>query len=540
VKITLTGFRSIDLEKMRPFVGDSEWFYAQPGVEHHRLLAYLSTLFEGRMIFDIGTHFGDSAHALSYNETNRVVSFDVVDKVPTHRRRRQSITYQLADLFDPVVREAWKTQLLDSALVLIDVDPHDGAREREFVEWLRRHAYRGIVVLDDIWYFKSMRDQLWYRIEDRYKLDVTHVGHWSGTGIVSFNEEHLRGGADAHLRGGAGEIACEGTFRATDTANWTLVTGYFDLTTRPDATVELRSRSPSYYLDENSAAVLSLEQNLVVFCEPKNEAKIWELRPRHLHERTRVVVQQFDDFPLSRYSDRIIANRGGGPCPSDPRNTASYYLFCAARFAMLRRAIEENSFGSTHFAWINICIERMGYQNLAHLQEALTQQRSKFSTCYIDYVDEKTTRSLADNFGPRCRGRCTMCSGFFTGDAEHMRTVCDLVEKQFVKCLEAGYGHADEQLINLVYFEAPELFDWYLGDYQEMITNYAHVYQRPERPLHQVIKNSYAAKDWVVCARACNILWDSHQCGACRLADSDLIALAKMRAVVLSQQQGVS
>lgn len=524
MKLALTDLAAVDVEKMRAFVGDSEWFYAQPGVEHHRLLAYLSTMFEGRTIFDIGTHFGDSAHALAYNETNRVVSFDVVDKVPTHRRRRQNITYQLADLFDPVVRDAWKPQLLDSALVLIDVDPHDGAREREFVEWLHLNAYRGVVVLDDIWYFKSMRNQLWYRIEDRYKLDVTHVGHWSGTGIVSFDAE----------------ISCEGAYRATDTTNWTLVTGYFDLTTRPDATAELRSRSPSYYLDENSASVLSLEQNLVVFCEPKNEAKIWALRPRYLHERTRVVVQQFDDFPLTRHSDRIIANRGGGPCPSDPRNTASYYLFCVARFAMLRRSIEENSFGSTHFAWINICIERMGHQNVAHLQEALAQQRSKFSTCYIDYVDEKTTRSLADNFGPHCRGRCTMCSGFFTGDADHMRTVCDLVEKQFVKCLEAGYGHADEQLINLVYFEAPDLFDWYLGDYQEMITNYAWVYQRPERPLRQVITRSYVSKDWAVCARACNILWDSHQRGACRLADPDLIALAKMRAVVLSQQQGVS
>ena len=515
MKLDLTDLAAVVVEKMREFVGDSEWFYAQPGVEHHRLLAYLSTMFEDRTIFDIGTHFGDSAHALSYNETNRVVSFDVVDKVPAHRRRRQNISYQLADLFDPVVREVWKSKLLDSAIVLIDVDPHDGAREREFVEWLRRNAYRGVVVLDDIWHFKSMRNQLWYRIEDRYKLDVTHVGHWSGTGIVSFSEE----------------IVCEGAFRATDTANWTLVTGYFDLTTRPDATVELRSRSPSYYLDENSASVLSLEQNLVVFCEPKNEAKIWALRPRHLHERTRVVVQQFDDFPLTRYSDRIIANRGGGPCPSDPRNTASYYLFCMARCSMLKQTIAANPFDSTHFAWINVCIERMGPSNVRRLTEALCQQRPKFSTCYIDYRDRDTSQDLSRNFGPACIGRCTMCSGFYTGDVAHMREVCDRVEQKFLDCLERGYGHADEQLINLVYFDAPELFDWYVGDYQEMITNYAHVYERPERPLRHVIENSRTAGDWKVCARACELLWRSVQAGAARLSDADLTTLAKVRAV---------
>jgi hypothetical protein len=521
MKLTHAGLRSVDLETMRSFVGDSEWFYAEVGVEHYRLLAYLSTMFEGRALFDIGTHYGDSAHALAYNAANRVLSFDVVDRISSHRRKRQNITYQLADLFDPATRDIWKDELLGSALIFLDVDPHEGAREHEFVEWLRSNDYRGLVVLDDIWHFKSMRDRLWYRIEDRHKLDVTHVGHWSGTGIVAFNDE----------------IACEGAYRAADTTNWTLVTGYFDLTRQPDASPAIQARSASYYLDEHSPSTLALEQNLVVFCEPANEDKIWALRPERLHARTRVIAQAFDDFPLARHRDRIIANRGGGACPSDSRNTASYYLFCMARYAMLKRAIEENAFSSTHFAWINICIERMGHSNLSHLQEALGQQRGKFSTCYIDYVDKKTTQHLSDNFGSRCRGRCSMCSGFFTGDVEHMRTVCDHVEKQFVKCLESGYGHADEQLINLVYFEAPELFDWYLGDYQEMITNYARVYQRPERPLGQLIRNSYAAKDWAVCSRACDLLWRSHQDGACQLADADLITLAKVRAVAEAESR---
>ena len=519
MEITRAGLRSVNLDKMRPHVGASEWFYGEPGTEHYRLLAHLSTTFEGRAIFDVGTHFGDSALALSYNEANRVLSFDVVDKVPVHRRGRSNVEYHLADLFDPTTREEWRQQILDSALIFVDVDPHAGTQEHELVEWLRRHEYGGLVVLDDVWHFKPMRDRLWYRIEDRHKLDVTHVGHWSGTGIVSFGEE----------------VSCEGAHRATDTTNWTLVTGYFDLTARADSTAALRSRPPSYYLDDHSASVMALEQNLVVFCEPKNEAKIWELRPQRLHARTRVIAQQFDDFPLTRYGDRILANRGGGPCPTDPRNTAGYYLFCVARCAMVKRAIEDNHFASSHFAWVNVCIERMGAQNLAHLTEALAQHRDKFSTCYIDYVDEKTTRSLADNFGPRCRGRCTMCSGFYTGDAAHMTAVCDRVEKKFVECLDQGYGHADEQLINLVYFDAPDLFDWYLGDYQEMITNYARVYARPERPLHQVIQSSYAAKDWRVCARACGILWNSHWTGACRLADADLVALAKMRAVATDQ-----
>lgn len=521
VRLTLAGFRSIDLEKLRPFVGNSEWFYAAPGTEHHRLLAYLSTMFEGKTIFDVGTHLGDSAHALSYNEANEVLSLDIVDKVPAHRKKRDNIHYHRADLFHPATREEWERQLLDSALVFVDVDPHDGARELEFVDWLRRRDYRGVIVLDDIWHFKSMRDRLWYQIEDKYKLDVTHIGHWSGTGLVSFVDQ----------------IECEGSYRAADTKNWTLVTGYFDLTKQPDASAEIRARPAAHYLDEHGVSTLSLEQNLLVYCEPDVEAKIWALRPKRLHDRTRVIAQSFDDFPLTKYRDRIIANRGGGPCPSDARNTASYYLFCMARYAMLKHAIASNPFSSSHFAWINVCIERMGHKNLVHLQEALAQQRVLFSTCYIDYVDEKTTRDLASNFGPSCRGRCSMCSGFFTGHGSSMWEVCSRIEKKFVDCVESGYGHADEQIINQVYFDAPELFDWYLGDYQEMITNYARVYDRPERPLRQVVEHSYAAKDWKVCCRACDILWESHHRGACQLSDAALVSLAKMRAIAIDQLQ---
>jgi hypothetical protein len=520
VKLTREGLQAVDLEKMRPFVGDSEWLYAPAGVEHHRLLAYLSTLFDGRTIVDIGTHLGDSAHALAYNAANRVLSFDVVDKVPARRRRCDRIAYLVEDLFDPVTRDEWKALLLDSALIFLDIDPHEGSREHEFVNWLCANDYRGVIVLDDIWHFKAMRDRLWYQIEDRYKLDVTHVGHWSGTGLVSFHED----------------LACDGAYRAADTTNWTLVTGYFDLTKQSDASPAIKERSSPYYLDEHGTSTLSLEQNLVVFCEPESVAKIWELRPVRLHARTRVIAQAFDDFPLARCRDQIITNRGGSACPSDSRNTASYYLLCMARYAMLKRVIAENVFASTRFAWVNICIERMGASNLTHLQEALGQHRNKFSTCYIDYVDKLTTQQLSDNFGPHCRGRCSMCSGFFTGDAAHMKAVCDLVELKFMDCLRCGYGHADEQLINLVYFDAPALFDWYLGDYQEMIANYARVYQRPERPLRQLIQRSYAAKDWAVCARACSILLRSHQEGACRLADDDLLALLKMRAVVTAEE----
>lgn len=497
---------SADIDRLRPFVRDNPEFYGAPGVEHYRLLAHLSTLFDGRTIVDIGTHKGDSALALSYNEDNTVETFDVVDRVDALHRLRSNITYHTENIFDEVVRNTHRRMLLDSAMILIDVDPHAGIQELDLVRWLERHEYQGLIVLDDIWFFKTMRDNIWYQIEGRYKKDLTHLGHWSGTGIVSFGEANVKHVAEAN------------------TSNWTLVTGYFDLTHMSDANTDIQTRPASHYLDNNANSTLALNQNLVIFCEPNTQDKIMSLRPSWLHKRTKLITMSFEEFPLTQYRDQIVKNRGGC-CPTDKRNTASYYLFCMARYAMLKQVIEDNPFKSTHFAWINICIERMGYKNLIHLDEALAQQRKQFSTCYIDYVS-KTSDDLAEYFGgSACIGRCSMCSGFFTGDHQHMKAVCDMVEEQFLRCLEAGYGHSDEQLIEFVHQEHPELFNWYCGDYGEMITNYAHVYDRAHVVIANLIKHSAEAKNWAVCERACKILLTSYTTGKCWLTDAEVTYL---------------
>lgn len=512
MRLVQSELHKISLESMRPYVANVDEFFSPR--EHYRLLAYLSSLVApGKTAIDVGTHLGDSAVALAFCG-RRVESFDVVDKT-SGRPRPDSVRYNVADLFDPAVRDRWERALLESAIVVVDVDPHEGTRELELVRWLQDHQYRGIVVLDDVWYFKPMRDNLWYRIEPRYRTDATSLGHWSGTGIVSFGQR----------------VEVEDQ---PDTSNWTLVTGYFDLTKKGDANDAIRARPASHYVDMHGSSVLSADKNLVVFCEPELAPKIWSMRPLWLHDRTRVIEMAFEDFHVAKRLDQIIANRGGPACSRDPRNTASYYLFCMARYAMVRRVVYENPFKSTHFAWVNICIERMGFNNLIYLDDALGTQRDRFSTCWIDYVSKREVEDLATYFGPdgcrHCAARCTMCSGFFTGNARYMREVCGQIESEFARCLRAGYGHADEQLYPIAYYKNPDAFDWYVGDYTEMVTNYAHVREHSERPIRNLIRNSLAAGDHAACARACDIVLRSVDSGKCRIDHTDLIELMLAKA----------
>jgi hypothetical protein len=110
-----------------------------------------------------------------------------------------------------------------------------------------------------------------------------------------------------------------------------------------------------------------------------------------------------------------------------------------------------------------------------------------------------------------------MCSGFFTGSADYMYKVCDLIEDAFLNYLEEGYGHADEQLFSPVYFDNPQLFEHYYGDYLQMITNYVHVYEAPEPPIHNFIQNSFRAGNYEKCKEACEFLLRSLEMGCCSL-----------------------
>ena len=283
---SLQTVQAMNLSKLVPLTNNCEInmeeFLGRAGQQHYKLLAYLSTLWDGVEIFDIGTHRGASSLALSYNSKNKVLSFDIEHKY--RLAQVENIQYFLEDLFDESVRSGWEARLLASPFIFLDIDPHEGTRELKFYKWLEEKQYKGIVILDDIWYFKDMRDKFWYEIPTEHKIDITHLGHWSGTGLLQF---------------GAG--------KPTD-QSWTLVTAYFDLTKMPDASASIRGRPAEHYL-QHANATLALDYPMVVFCEPENLEAVKSRRPAWLAEKTKYITMSFEDFPLTQYRQKIIENR---------------------------------------------------------------------------------------------------------------------------------------------------------------------------------------------------------------------------------------
>lgn len=481
-------------------------FFGVAGKQHYRLLAYLSTLCDNSTIIDIGSHRGSSACALSFNQTNQIISFDIINNVVNPKiRERKNIKFVLDNLFDDY--DKYKELIMSCPLIVLDIDPHEGNMEYDFYLKLKEWGYKGILFCDDIWHFEGMRNNFWYKIEDQYKYDVTDVGHWSGSCIISFQPIDLP------------KNLCD---------NWTLVTAYFNLAKCPDASKEIKERDQEYYM-KHAYSTLSLPYNLVIYCDEESYEKLRALRPEYLKDRTTYVIREFDELAFEgyelkfkEYREVIKDNRIKNPYHFDNRNTASYYLFCMARYIMLKESIKNNVFGSTHFAWINICIQRMGINNVKRLPEALSINRDKFSTTYIDYIPHSLILNTKEYYK---FGRCSMCSGFFTGNAYYMDKVCGLIIDKFVYYLKLECGHADEQLFSPCYFENKELFEHYYGDYQEMITNYVYAYDNPEKIIQIFINSAYQHKDYEKCLEACEFVLKSLREKKCVLNDLQLMML---------------
>ena len=182
IQLDKDAIRDLDVSHLaEQSLNKNDWLSA--GQSEYRLYAWLSTQFDKSIILDVGTRTGGSALALSYNENNKVISYDLQEQGAS-QIKKDNIEFKIQDF-----REDDSLNWDHVSIIMLDVDPHDGVQEEEMMEFLEDKGWKGILLLDDI-------GPLWPEVEDLWnrftypKIDVTEVGHMSGTGLINFDEKH--------------------------------------------------------------------------------------------------------------------------------------------------------------------------------------------------------------------------------------------------------------------------------------------------------------------------------------------------------------
>jgi len=163
---------SRDLDKID--VSFTAVYQAPAGVEHYRLLSYISRQVSGKIILDVGTYRGYSAIALSNNLNNKVISYDIQKH---HTQENTSNTeYRIG--------EALKFEDFNNTPIILLDTFHDGVYEEVFINHLRSIKWTGLLIMDDIKEFPELKILFDKLPEEKY--DISNIGHWSGTGLVVF------------------------------------------------------------------------------------------------------------------------------------------------------------------------------------------------------------------------------------------------------------------------------------------------------------------------------------------------------------------
>jgi len=183
----LDNFKLINHE----YLVSKDHYEEKSGIQEYRLYSYLSTFFNNITILDIGTLNGRSAVALSYNENNQIISYDIENHINNNNHKiytKKNISFNIKNVFDDLNEELIK----NVKIVMIDID-HYETIETQIINKLKQLNFSGLIILDDTTnhpdpVMNSCMNKLWNSITDT-KYDFTKYGHWSGTGIIVMNDD---------------------------------------------------------------------------------------------------------------------------------------------------------------------------------------------------------------------------------------------------------------------------------------------------------------------------------------------------------------
>ncbi len=151
--------------------------------EYYWVMILIGMRLKPTITFDIGTREGWSANVLA-GVSKRVITFDI-DPKEGKDLRAPNIEFVVRNLLTDPPAETY----LKPDLIFLDVDPHDGIQEKEFIKLFEeRCAVKGkplYVIFDDIRLTPGMV-QFWTWLGNRPNwetLDITHEAGRYGAGF---------------------------------------------------------------------------------------------------------------------------------------------------------------------------------------------------------------------------------------------------------------------------------------------------------------------------------------------------------------------
>jgi hypothetical protein len=153
--------------------------------------------------------------------------------------------------------------------------------------------------------------------------------------------------------------------------------------------------------------------------------------------------------------------------------TPMYIILNNNKFDFIESAIQLNPFESSHFIWMDFGINHVAL-NTERIHEWICKIPDKVKQlCINPYIENTPDKQMFQCIYHHTAG------GLFTGSASNLLQYAALFKNKTEQIYAEDWYQIDEAVMTMVQRENPDLFSFFYGDYNGIISNYI-------TPLHSV------------------------------------------------------
>jgi len=259
--------------------------------------------------------------------------------------------------------------------------------------------------------------------------------------------------------------------------------------------------SANVYWDTSIAHV---KYPLVVYGDRKYCDFIKSNRPEEYP--TEYNERRLEDLVFYNLYDKIENNRKKSWPTSDSRAPTAVHIIHGNKILMLNDVANRNPFNTKYFAFMDCNLLNKMNISIPILEDRLSRLTNTFHVMVLGVTDVNANYEELYQ-----RYRFMFVGGFIAGDKEHCNKVSKLFYDEYIRTVDAGYGHGEEMIYTkILYSNARDLFTISYGDYQECVRNIHEIVQNHEYIVNYCLipyNNHCMHSETVKCA---DKLLDSH------------------------------
>ena len=222
------------------------------------------------------------------------------------------------------------------------------------------------------------------------------------------------------------------------------------------------------YIDSAKEFILKLPYPLIIFTDDENIIQMILEERKDQQNKTYIYNRKFEDTYFYQHKERLTELQSQYRIKNGciEHETPLYIILNNNKFDFIENAINLNPFNSSHFIWMDFGINHVA-QNTDEIHNWIFNIRDKIKQlCINPYIENADEKEFFQCIYHHTAG------GLFSGSSKNLLKYSELFKKKTEQIYKENWYQIDEAVMTMVQRENNELFEFFYGDYQGIISNY--------------------------------------------------------------------